>query len=62
MALRPIRMVKVGLLGLREDEERVLTILHDLRVAQVEPLTPAAMAITFLAAPASSTPVTSVLR
>ncbi len=44
MALRPIRMVKVGLLGLREDEERVLTILHDLRVAQVEPLTPAAMA------------------
>ncbi len=44
MALRPIRMVKVGLLGLREDEERVLTILHDLRVAQVEPLTQAAMA------------------
>ncbi len=44
MALRPVRMSKVGLLGLREDEERVLTVLHDLRVAQVEPLAPAAMA------------------
>ncbi len=44
MALRPIRMVKLGLLGLREDEERVLTALHDLRVAQIEPLRPEAMA------------------
>ena len=42
--LRPVRMVKVGLLGLREDEERILTLLHDLRVAQVEPLPPATMA------------------
>jgi V/A-type H+/Na+-transporting ATPase subunit I len=43
MALRPVKMVKLGLLGLREDEERVLTVLHDLRVAQIEPLDPAAM-------------------
>jgi V/A-type H+/Na+-transporting ATPase subunit I len=42
--LRPVKMVKVGLLGLRDDEERILTILHDLRVAQVEPLPPATMA------------------
>ncbi len=44
MVLRPVRMAKVGLFGLREDEERVLTVLHDLRVAQVEPLRPEAMA------------------
>ena len=44
MALRPVRMVKIGFLGLREDEERVLTTLHDLRVAQIEPLRPEAMA------------------
>ena len=44
MVLRPVRMAKVGLLGLKEDEERILTVLHDLRVAQVEPLSPEAMA------------------
>jgi V/A-type H+-transporting ATPase subunit I len=44
VALRPVRMAKVGLLGLKEDEERILTVLHDLRVAQVEPLSPEAMA------------------
>ena len=44
MALRPVRMAKVGLLGLKEDEERTLTVLHDLRVAQVEPLSSEAMA------------------
>ncbi len=44
MILRPVRMVKVGLLGLRDDEERILTLLHDLRVAQVEPLPAEAMA------------------
>jgi V/A-type H+/Na+-transporting ATPase subunit I len=42
--LRPVRMVKVGLLGLRDDEERILTLLHDLRVAQIEPLPAEAMA------------------
>ena len=37
-------MQKVGLLGLRDEEERILTLLHDLRIAQVEPLSPEAMA------------------
>ncbi len=44
MGLRPVAMEKVGLLGLRSDEERILTVLHDLRVAQIEPLSPAAVA------------------
>ena len=44
MVLRPVKMAKVGLIGLKEDEERTLTVLHDLRVAQVEPLSPEAMA------------------
>ncbi len=42
MGLRPVPMEKVGLVGLRSDEETILTVLHDLRVAQVEPLSPAA--------------------
>ncbi len=44
MALRPVPMVKVGLLGLRSDETNVLTVLHDLRIAQVEPLSAATLA------------------
>jgi V/A-type H+/Na+-transporting ATPase subunit I len=44
VVLRPLPMAKVGLLGLKEDEERILTVLHDLRVAQIEPLSPASMA------------------
>jgi V/A-type H+/Na+-transporting ATPase subunit I len=44
MGLRPVAMEKVGVIGLRSDEERVLTVLHDLRVAQIEPLSPAALA------------------
>ncbi len=43
MGLRPVPMEKVGLIGLRSDEERILTVLHDLRVAQIEPLSPAAL-------------------
>jgi len=42
--LRPERMTKVGLLGLKDDRERILTVLHDLRIAQVEPLSPEALA------------------
>jgi V/A-type H+/Na+-transporting ATPase subunit I len=42
--LRPERMSKVGILGLKEDRERILTVLHDLRVAQVEPLSAEALA------------------
>jgi V/A-type H+-transporting ATPase subunit I len=36
--LRPERMQKVGILGLKEDREAVLTALHDLKVAQIEPV------------------------
>jgi V/A-type H+/Na+-transporting ATPase subunit I len=42
--LRPAKMSKVGLLGLRDDEGRILSLLHDLRLAQIEPLSPAALA------------------
>lgn len=38
--LRPERMQKVGILGLKEDREAVLTALHDLKVAQIEPVSP----------------------
>jgi len=44
MVLRPVAMEKVGILGLRADEERILTVLHDLRLAQIEPLSAAALA------------------
>ena len=36
--LRPERMRKVGILGLKGDREAVLTALHDLKVTQIEPL------------------------
>jgi V/A-type H+/Na+-transporting ATPase subunit I len=42
--LRPAKMSKVGLLGLRDDEGRILSLLHDLRLAQIEPLSPSALA------------------
>ncbi len=41
--LRPEKMAKVGLLGLQSDEPQILTLLHDLRLAQIEPLSPAAL-------------------
>jgi V/A-type H+-transporting ATPase subunit I len=44
MVLRPLKMTKIGLLGLKGDEERILTVLHDLRVAQIEILSPETMA------------------
>lgn len=44
MALRPVPMAKLGLIGLRSDEATVLTVLHDLRLAQVEPLSPTTLA------------------
>ncbi|MHB8351993.1 MAG: V-type ATP synthase subunit I, partial [Thermoplasmata archaeon] len=43
--LRPVPMVKVGLLGLREDRERAVALLHDLKVLQVEPLRKEAAAL-----------------
>ncbi len=36
--LRPERMRKVGILGLKQDREAILTTLHDLKVAQIEPV------------------------
>ncbi len=43
--LRPVRMTRVGILGLKDDRERVLTALHDLRVAQIETLPPETLAL-----------------
>jgi len=34
--LRPTRMVKVGLVGLKDDRDAILSVLHDLGVVQVE--------------------------
>ncbi len=36
--LRPLQMAKVGVVGLKDDRDRILTILHDLNVLQIEPL------------------------
>ncbi|EQD34167.1 V-type ATPase 116kDa subunit family protein, partial [mine drainage metagenome] len=36
--LRPVPMVKIGLVGLKADREPVVSLLHDLGVVQVEPL------------------------
>jgi V/A-type H+/Na+-transporting ATPase subunit I len=41
--LRPERMTKVGILGLKDDRERILTVLYDLRIAQVETLSAEAL-------------------
>ena len=41
--LRPVRMVKIGLVGLKDDRENILSVLHDLRVVQVEPISKAAL-------------------
>ncbi len=41
--LRPVKMVRIGLVGLRDDRERILTALHDLRIAQIETLSPEAL-------------------
>ena len=36
--LRPVPMAKIGLIGLKEDRELVLGLLHDLGVLQLEPI------------------------
>ncbi len=36
--LRPLPMAKVGVLGLKDDRETILSVLHDLGVVQVEPI------------------------
>jgi V/A-type H+/Na+-transporting ATPase subunit I len=43
--LRPVRMTRVGILGLKDDQARILTALHDLRVAQIETLPPETLAL-----------------
>lgn len=43
--LRPVRMTKIGVLGLKSDRETILSILHDQGVIQVEPLSKATLAI-----------------
>jgi V/A-type H+/Na+-transporting ATPase subunit I len=44
MALRPARMTRIGILGLKDDRDRILTALHDLRLVQIETLSPEALA------------------
>jgi V/A-type H+/Na+-transporting ATPase subunit I len=41
--LRPHKMVKVGLIGLKDDREVLLTTLHDLNVAQIETISKEAL-------------------
>ena len=41
--LRPLKMVKVGLIGLKDDREVLLSVLHDLNVAQIEPISKEAL-------------------
>ncbi|HLY77226.1 MAG TPA: V-type ATP synthase subunit I [Thermoplasmata archaeon] len=50
--LRPVRMTKIGVVGLKTDRETVLSVLHDQRVLQVEPLRKEALALF----PAEGTP------
>ncbi|HXQ48304.1 MAG TPA: V-type ATP synthase subunit I [Thermoplasmata archaeon] len=41
--LRPQKMVKIGLIGLKDDREALLTTLHDLNVAQIETISKGAL-------------------
>ena len=43
--LRPVRMTKIGVVGLKTDRETILAILHDQGVIQVEPLSKPTLAI-----------------
>ncbi|HUH99442.1 MAG TPA: hypothetical protein VLY65_00220, partial [Nitrososphaerales archaeon] len=37
--LKPAAMQRVGVIGSREDRQRVVSLLHDMGVVQIEPLT-----------------------
>ncbi len=50
--LRPVKMTKVGVVGLKTDRETILSVLHDRGVIQVEPLRKETLAIF----PSDSTP------
>ncbi len=41
--LRPVPMVKVGVVGLKDDQEPVLSVLHDLNAIQIEPISKEAL-------------------
>jgi V/A-type H+-transporting ATPase subunit I len=41
--LRPLKMVKVGLIGLKDDREVLLSVVHDLGVTQVETISRATL-------------------
>jgi V/A-type H+/Na+-transporting ATPase subunit I len=41
--LRPQKMAKIGLIGLKDDREALLTTLHDLNVEQIEPISKEAL-------------------
>ncbi len=43
--LRPVAMAKVGVVGLRSDQEWILSVLHDQGVIQVEPLRKETLAV-----------------
>jgi len=43
--LKPVPMSRVLLVGLREDKDRVLSVLHDLRAVQIETLSPDNLAL-----------------
>jgi V/A-type H+/Na+-transporting ATPase subunit I len=44
MSLRPAKMTRIGILGLKDDQDRILTALHDLRLLQIETLSPESLA------------------
>ena len=43
--LRPVRMVKITLVGLKAERDRVVSVLHDLGVVQIEPVGRAALEV-----------------
>ena len=42
--LRPVRMVKIGVVGLKDDRDAILSVLQDLHLVQIEPLGKEALA------------------
>ena len=45
MVLKPVPMGKIAVLGLRKESQTVVSILHDLNVVQLEPVSKDAAAI-----------------
>ena len=38
MVLKPVSMEKIAIVGLRKNRQTVISVLHDLEVLQIEPL------------------------